>query len=411
MAQREGNIFLYAFIPTFILLVGAVVVVFYQSAELDKSKADYARLTKGVQRSEIQPIKDLQDRSEGFLKEMNELKQLVGGADAPDNWPGNAHYFEKMKESEAKFNEVASTLELTARDYQSLVEPYPDLVDMIDRLKVKWDESNDVAELNRSQVSKVEEVHKSNIEGIEGQLSDLQSRYQSLQSENEDGEAASTKKIEQLTAELEDLREVVGQNQIKYRRELEVKANKVNNLSDQLNRLREQVRKIETVEDIEPDGKIVDVESRSKTAWINLGLKNHMRAGLVFKVFQDAGGKKLWKGSIEVRQVEEDISKVRIVTEEDPLNPIAANDQITSPFYDPKASPEFVFAGQTSAIDMRSVKAKLESIGAKVGKEVRHTTDFLVALQDYDQTSNYQTARELGVVIIREKDLLEYLGQ
>jgi NAD-dependent DNA ligase len=411
MAQREGNVFLYAFIPTFVLLVGAIVVIFYQNAELESARDSYEELVADVRPSEIRPVKVLQKVAQDHLKELDALKELVGGPGAADAWPGNEHFSSKLQEAEAKYNEVATSLDLEARSFEYLEAPYGDVVDMIAQLKEQWDRANETSNYNQEQVVKVETSHQESLNKLDTELADLQKKFQTLQAQSEDTELASTKKVTQLTTELEDLREDVGRNEIKYRQELAYKDNKYRNVSAQLTRLREQVRKIETVEDIEPDGKIVDVESRSRTAWINLGSSNHMRPGLVFKVFQYAGGKKLWKGSVEVRQVNEKFSQVHIVSESDSLNPIAANDQVTNPFYDPKASPSFVFAGESTEIDLTSVRSKLETWGAKVGKKVDHSTDFLVALRDYDQTAEYLAARELGVVIIREKDLLEYLGQ
>ena len=238
MAQREGNVFLYAFIPTFVLLVGAIVVIFYQNAELESARDDYNELVAGVSRSEIRPVKKLLTDRKQTLGELDALREVVGGALSVNNWPGDEHFTNKLKDAESRYNEIASSLDLEERTFDSLESPYADLTDMIARLDEKWQAANEATQLTQDQINKIETLHKENLDKLDGELATLQTQYQGLQAQNEDAELASSKKISQLTTELEELREVVGENEIKYRNELAYKDNQNRNLSGQLTRLR-----------------------------------------------------------------------------------------------------------------------------------------------------------------------------
>jgi NAD-dependent DNA ligase len=142
---------------------------------------------------------------------------------------------------------------------------------------------------------------------------------------------------------------------------------------------------------------------------------NHLSNGLMFRVFQTVkGGKKVYKGRAEVVKVDETNSEVRIVEEVDPLNPIVQGDMVSSPFYDPKANPVFVFAGSeldSKEVTREYVVQKMKNYGAQIRNKVDVNTDFLVALKNFENTPEYKSAREFGVTILREKDLLTFLGQ
>ena len=122
----------------------------------------------------------------------------------------------------------------------------------------------------------------------------------------------------------------------------------------------------------------------------------------------------MYKGRIEVRQVDEQQAEVRIIEEVDPeRNPITSGDLITSPFYDQKEEPIFVFAGtKLTSQEMTEdfLRAKLKGYGVAVKGSVDINTSYLVALQDYEKTTEFKVAERLGVPVLREKDLMEFIG-
>ena len=93
----------------------------------------------------------------------------------------------------------------------------------------------------------------------------------------------------------------------------------------------QQIAKLEQVEPVKPgpDGKIMRVGSSMPFAVINIGERNTVEKGEVFKVFEKRkGGKETIKGEVKVRAVKSRTSSVDSISEDDPLNPIIAGDYI-----------------------------------------------------------------------------------
>ena len=56
------------------------------------------------------------------------------------------------------------------------------------------------------------------------------------------------------------------------------------------------------------------------------------------------------------------------------------------------------------------VRAKLRGYGVEIRTNVDTKTSFIVALKDYDKTQEYRVAERLGVPILREQELMEFIG-
>jgi NAD-dependent DNA ligase len=110
--------------------------------------------------------------------------------------------------------------------------------------------------------------------------------------------------------------------------------------------------------------------------------------------------------------VESDFSEVAVLENLDRFNPISAGDQITSPFFDQSDVPHFVFAGEVATNGKYSVEdmvRKIELFGGVVSTSVALDTDFVVAVKGYEETEEYDLARDLGVTILREQELLDFI--
>ena len=116
----------------------------------------------------------------------------------------------------------------------------------------------------------------------------------------------------------------------------------------------------------------------------------------------------------EVRRVDEELSECRVIEEVDPLtNPITAGDFVSSPFYDKAEQPVLVFAGTgftSKDLTTDYLRTKLGSYGVRVSEAVDTDTTFIVALQNYRETDEYRTAQDFRVPVLRERDLLEFIG-
>jgi NAD-dependent DNA ligase len=75
--------------------------------------------------------------------------------------------------------------------------------------------------------------------------------------------------------------------------------------------------------------------------------------------------------------------------------------------------PVFVLAGDgldSKDVTEETLRAKIKSYGAEIRTDVDLGTSFLIALKNYDKSPLYNKARELGVAVVREREILEYMG-
>ena len=61
-------------------------------------------------------------------------------------------------------------------------------------------------------------------------------------------------------------------------------------------------------------------------------------------------------------------------------------------------------------VDLNEVKRKVASYGGTIGDKVTVQTTFVVALDGYETTDAYKEARELGITLLREDELLRFIG-
>jgi hypothetical protein len=151
------------------------------------------------------------------------------------------------------------------------------------------------------------------------------------------------------------------------------------------------------------DGRVILLDERSKTVFINVGSADHVYPGLTFAIYdkntpipRDGKG----KAEIEVYNVGKNVSTARI-TQWDPKNPIIVDDVIANLVWDSKKTNVFVVAGEFDldgdgvADDngAERIKALIERWGGKVEDKISVDTDFLV-LGNEPQRSKKPTFEE-----------------
>ena len=407
MAQREGSVFIYLFVATLVLLVILVAVSLLlnadkedETAKLLKAQADLTE-QKGT-------IRNLTLENSG-------LKELISGSSEGFS---QKIYSDELVKLEEKMSEILGQLANEKGEpykgvsFKTLVDPYGSFTSLLTELKSLLDDRTFRMQATLENHANLTNTSQEQIEELSAKNSSVQDDLSALETKSEQQDVEQREKIESLTNDLAEIEEDCTQKELDYKQQIAFGENRILQLLGRIKRLNEEKLAIRTIEDIEPDGSVLRVEPQSRTVWIDLGRNQHLHPGLVFRVFQYVGGKKQWKGTIEVSSVSDDYSEGKILSEEDSLNPLAEGDQITSPFYDPKATPVFVFAGDgvgNPNISLSMMKRKLTAYGAKIESEVRIDTDFLVALEKYQTTEAYQAARELGVTILRESDVIEYI--
>ncbi|MHC4392170.1 MAG: BRCT domain-containing protein, partial [Planctomycetota bacterium] len=126
------------------------------------------------------------------------------------------------------------------------------------------------------------------------------------------------------------------------------------------------------------------------------------------------GGKRKKKGMIEVKRVEGETSECAILEQYDRADPIIKGDHIASPFFDKKKEMVFVFVGERLTNDRyerQQLERRIRDFGGRVDDEITIDSDFVIAIKNAEQSPEFAKAVQFGVVIMRESDLLEFIGQ
>jgi hypothetical protein len=408
MAQREGSVYLYLFIAASVLFLGMTVLFFLGNAEQEKLLD--ARVKQDAK------VKDLEDAVKVADAEIRNLRKAIGGDNMTDALDIESFKTTELKnKAESAVNAVRKELGEPAVEYSSLAQPYNDLMSLLPKLmqareeafksrdsandaqvKLKAATDEQLAALRTEDAKSKQEIHD-----LEAKVADLTNQFQTEKSK--------------WVADMDKLKDDHTEQLITLNRTVNFKDNTIGNLNSRIDRLQEETRKQKEFEDVEPDGRIVSLVGATGKGYIDVGRTKHLRNGIVFRVFQYVkGGKKEPKGRVEITKVDENMSEFRILEMEDELNPIVGGDYITSPFYDPKVQPVFVFAGtelETRETTKETLVAKMKTYGATIVDKVDPKVDFLVATKNYESTPEYKAARELGVAVLRERDLLEFIGR
>lgn len=228
-------------------------------------------------------------------------------------------------------------------------------------------------------------------------------------------EALESSKAEihdRFTRQVTEQEDQYTQLQIRYQRDIKLKDNQIVSLSNEIERMRLDIIPEKLKASAEPHGSILSVANQN-TAFINMGRNLFVRPGLQFEVYETKGSKRHIKGRVEINRVSDTWSQVTILEEEKELNPIVAGDKIWCLFYDKiDKTPTFVIIGekmQTPLMTRDFMIRKLKSSGAKVADDIGTDTDFVIALDGYLQDPKYDKARQHGVIILREQDVLDYI--
>lgn len=162
-----------------------------------------------------------------------------------------------------------------------------------------------------------------------------------------------------------------------------------------------------------PDGEIIYVNTKNKTAYIDLGRPEGVLKGMSFQVFRyGKGGKKIYKGKIVIRQVQKNMSKVGIVKLNNILVPIISGDKIINRVYDRNKVKYFVIAGKLSQkYSLDQVERLVKQIGGKIETNVTGKTDIVILAEGFRNDPVYKIAVERGIETMMESEFLGYLEE
>jgi len=177
-------------------------------------------------------------------------------------------------------------------------------------------------------------------------------------------------------------------------------------------------------EGVEPealDGSILSVGATGAVAYVDLGARHGLRRGTRFEVLRTGkSGELTPKGTVEVRDVEDDMALVGLVGEPDAFDPILAGDRLRNPHFEPNKVLRFFLLGDFPlTLAKEQATARLRELGAEVDETLQTTTDVVVLgekslaegefAQELTDTDDYKLADKLGMRIIRVAELADFL--
>ena len=244
------------------------------------------------------------------------------------------------------------------------------------------------------------------------QITDWKQKFVGEQdARRKDNEKRDTR-IQGLIADNGLVKKQMAELESDHKNQIARRESKISELQLKINEIMK--KKERTLASTQPDGVVVHADAKIGYAWIDLGKKHGILKGHQFDVIQFVkGGRQKLKGKVEVKQVDPDKSQVALLNVEDPTDPIVKGDYVISPLFDKNETQEFVFAGALvkSPYGKPELTRMIEGLGAKVAQAVTIETDFLIAGKGAEESEDFERAVQFGVVIMREHELLDYLGR
>jgi len=169
------------------------------------------------------------------------------------------------------------------------------------------------------------------------------------------------------------------------------------------------------------DGSILSVGKTGAVAYVDLGARQGLRRGTRFEVLRlGKSGELVLKGTVEVRDVEDDMSLVGLTAEPNAFDPILPGDKLRNPHFEANATLHFYLLGDFPlTLSKEQATARLRELGAEVDETLGTSTDVLVlgekslaegeGAPELTESDEYKLADRLGMRIIRLAELADFL--
>lgn len=156
--------------------------------------------------------------------------------------------------------------------------------------------------------------------------------------------------------------------------------------------------------DLEPEGRLLEVNPTSPHVIINLGASDRVVPGLLFEVFQYDRGRYVEKGMVEVVQTQAQIATCRVLSVKDPRKlPLSQNDYIGNPVFSTRRPKVFVVSGEFKTHNKEDLEMFIRQTGGIVREKLSPGVDILIAGERSDKDQD--NAREYAVHAMTEKQL------
>ncbi len=161
----------------------------------------------------------------------------------------------------------------------------------------------------------------------------------------------------------------------------------------------------------EADGRVVHMDPALQVAYLNIGTADGLFEGTRFEVFGvERGGRRVVRGEVRVIAVETLFSRAQILRLRAGES-IRAGDFLYNGHYDGAQVKKFVLAGRfTGPYTKEELARKLREFGETYSETVTKDVNYCVIGEGHETDPVYLEANRIGVKVLREKTLLDYLG-
>jgi len=403
MARKQGGIHFSYLVVAIVMCIGLIFWVVVQNGALEEARKAQAAAERTT--------KDKDNTLKELSTKYDQLRDItIGSKDREPDFPALEGLLAKAK------TEVANALGGgSGRNYSGFESLYTDAITALNTQKSQLDVQTSAARSKEDEAVAAVQARETIVASLNEQIATLRDENGQLQVTLERVRTEAREEGDRLRQEIETSQEEWSSRAYQLQRDLAISQGLLDQANKRIEVLSREINKEQTFAMVDPDGKILRVEDDLGFAWIDIGQEDRVRRGLIFDVFQFVkGGKRLPKGRVEVARIESDFAEVRIIETYDPFNPIAAGDQIASPFYSGDDTPVFVFAGEkplNRRLSREEMVRKIQSFGGTVEESVRLETNYVIAIQGYEETEQYREARKLGITVLREAELLDFIEQ
>ena len=242
------------------------------------------------------------------------------------------------------------------------------------------------------------------ITGLEANGKTLQTQVSTAQDAVSEADRQKSAEVAKLDTEKNELRQMIDaeynklkvtidglRDEVQQRREeldaaKEEHASQVVAMNNEMNMLRARISAQSELTKLinppeEPDGSVLSASQAAGRGWIDLGKKNMLPRGTVFKITAPDGEQV--KGYGRVSKVEYDRSEIEIFDLVDRYNPIAKGDRISNSVYSPDVRRNIFLLGRFSyPLTKPMVRLALEKLGNKVHDQVGPGVDLVLVGAD-----------------------------
>ncbi len=237
-------------------------------------------------------------------------------------------------------------------------------------------------------------------------VANRQDELQAVLKRINDQEGAFREDQDRLNAQVESLGVEKEKSEKANREDYSRRATRIGQLEDRIRDLLEL--ELRWLTDLEPEGRLLEVNPTSPHVIINLGASDRVVPGLLFEVFQYERGRYVEKGMVEVVQTQAQIATCRVLSVKDPRKmPLSQNDYIGNPVFSTRRPKVFVVSGEFKTHNKEDLEMFIRQTGGIVREKLSPGVDILVAGERSDKDQD--NAREYAVHAMTEVQLLKYI--